>query len=91
MPRQGNDLVAAVLDSSCLMDADMPRVRGYHCLVGLQHGINDNLVGLGAPCQEVYLPLGALGSRPYLVRRLPAVHISTVARQLLHVGGGQRL
>lgn len=85
------NLVPAVLNRPCIVDADMSCLSGSHALVRLQHGVDDNLVGLGAARQEKDFRLLAIANLPDFFFRALAVFVVAVAGKRLPVRLGKTL
>ena len=65
--------------------------RGQHALPALQHGGNDDGVGLGAAGDEGYVGVRAGAGGADLLPRTGAVGVGAVAGHLFKVGLGQLL
>ena len=88
---EGNDFVAACLNGSGLVDADMPGVGGDDGLVTGQHGVDDHEVGLRAAREEEHLRIVGFTCRADELSRMVAMDIGTVGERLLTIGAHQGL
>ena len=88
---QGDDLVAGVLDGTSFVCGHMAGGGGHHALPALQHGRNDDGVGLGAAGDEEHVRLRAGAGGADLLLRAGAVGVGAVAGHLFKVGLGQFL
>ena len=68
------------------MGGNMAGLGGNATFIGLQHGINDGLVGLGAAGQEPDIGFQAVACSLNLFFRTFAIRIAAIAGQRLQVG-----
>ena len=88
---QGDDLMLCKLDGSCLVGVDMSAIYSDDTLIGMQDGVDDCCVGLGAPRQEEYLCIGCTAGSLDLLLCLHAPFIVAIAETLFVVGLYQSL
>lgn len=86
MLRNGQHFVAAVFDGTRFMGGNMAGLGGNDTFIGLQHGINDGLVGLGAAGQKPDIGFRAVACSLNLFFRTFAIRIAAIAGQRLQVG-----
>ena len=89
--RQRDDLVAGVLDGTGLVGGNMAGGCSQHALPALQHGRNDDGVGLGAAGDKVHICIRAAAGSADLCLGAGAVGIGAVAGHLFKIGLGQLL
>ena len=89
--RQGNHLVAGVLDGTGFMTGYMAGGSSHHALPPLQHGRDDDGVALGAAGDELHIGLRAGAGGADLLPGAGAVGVGAVAGDLFKVGLGQLL
>ena len=88
---QGDDLVAGVLDGTCLVPGYMTGGSSHYALPPLQHGRDDDGVALGAAGDELHIGLRAGAGGADLLAGAGAVGVGAVAGDLFKVGLGQLL
>ena len=91
MLRQGDDLVAGILDGTCLVPGHMTGGSSHYALPPLQHGRDDDGVALGAAGDELHIGLRAGAGGADLLAGAGAVGVGAVAGDLFKVGLGQLL
>ena len=89
--RQADHFVAGVLDGTGFVGGHMAGGRGQHALPALQHGGNDDGVGLGAAGDEGHVGVRAGAGGADLLPCAGAVGVGAVAGHLFKVGLGQLL
>ena len=89
--RQGDDLVAGVLDGTGFVPGHMAGGSSHYALPPLQHGRDDDGVALGAAGDELHVGLRAGAGGADLLPGAGAVGVGAVAGDLFKVGLGQLL
>ena len=89
--RQGDDLVAGVLDGTGFVPGHMAGGSSHYALPPLQHGRNDDGVALGTAGDELHIGLRAGAGGADLLPGAGAVGVGAVAGDLFKVGLGQLL
>ena len=88
---QGNDLVAGILNGTGFVCSHMAGGSSHHALPALQHGRNDDGVGLGAAGDEGHVCIRAAAGSADLCFGAGAVGVGAIAGHLFKVGLGQLL
>ena len=88
---QGNDLVAGILNGTGFVCSHMAGSSSHHALPALQHGRNDDGVGLGAAGDEGHVCIRAAAGSADLCFGAGAVGVGAIAGHLFKVGLGQLL
>ena len=87
----GEDLVTGGLHSAGFMAVDVSGVRGDNALIWMQHGVDDDLIGLGAAGDEKHVGVrtGAGGADLFLGG--VAVAVLAISGELFQIGFQQVL
>ena len=88
---QHQHLMSIMLDSTCLMGADMTGLCSNDAFIILQHSSDDYSIGLGSADQEFHIRIFASAGRPDLLLCTFAVRIQSISGHGLHIGFRQPL